>query len=167
MVADVGTGSGCIAISLAVNLPDLMVFATEISAGAVNITRENIRRHEVENRLTLIQGDLAEGLPGTVDLLCANLPYIPSHEMENLQVSRYEPLLALDGGADGLVVIKRLLSRCPKWVNPGGLILLEIEAGMRRQVETLVKTHFPEAEIECRRDLAGHDRLIQIELADS
>ncbi|MGA9398201.1 MAG: hypothetical protein WBV22_08070, partial [Anaerolineaceae bacterium] len=142
----------------------LTVFATELSAGALKTAEQNIRLHAVENCVALIKGDLADDLPKAVDVLCANLPYISSHELRNLPVSRYEPQLALDGGADGLLVIRRLLSRCPRWIKPGGFILLEIGASLGSKVEILAKAHFPKAAIQCIQDLAGYDRLVLIEL---
>jgi release factor glutamine methyltransferase len=166
LAADIGTGSGCIAISLAIQTPGLTVFATDLSACALDIARQNTRRYALENRVNLIRGDLEKALPIHVDLLCANLPYIPSHDLAHLPVSRYEPNLALDGGEDGLRVIRRFLCLSPRWILPGGRIILEIESRQGKQAEALAKMYFPKATIRCLRDLAAKDRLIVIDLTE-
>jgi release factor glutamine methyltransferase len=162
VASDVGTGSGCIAVSLAVNLPELSVFACDISKEALRIANKNIRKHEVENQVTLIRGDLLADLPEPVDILFANLPYIPDWKLDGLRVSKHEPRLALDGGPDGLSLIRRLILQCEEQVIPGGAILLEIEAGQGSEVVKLVQETFPTAEVCCHQDLAGMDRIISI-----
>jgi release factor glutamine methyltransferase len=126
--ADVGTGSGCIAVALAVNIPDLKILASDLSAEALQLAGDNARRHEVWERLSLVQADLLPLAGRSFDLICANLPYIPSRKLKGLKVSAHEPLLALDGGPDGLDLIRRLLDRAPESLAPDGLLLLEIEA---------------------------------------
>jgi len=163
--ADIGTGSGCIAISLAIKIPDLRVTATDISPAALEVAQSNAENHDVASRIDFKQADLLS-LPApdpTYHLICANLPYIPTRRLEGLDVFGREPDLALDGGPDGLSLIRRLLPQAARSLSSQGLLLLEIEsmqgqAGMHLACET-----FPEAQIDLLPDLAGRDRLIRIE----
>ncbi|RME87431.1 MAG: peptide chain release factor N(5)-glutamine methyltransferase, partial [Anaerolineae bacterium] len=142
LAADVGTGSGCIAIALAVHVPDLSVIATDISAAALEVARRNARRLDVGERIRFICCDLLPEPSEPLDLLCANLPYIPSATLRDLDVYRREPTLALDGGPDGLDLIRRLLTIAPRYLSPGGLILLEIEASQGVQALALAYDAF-------------------------
>jgi release factor glutamine methyltransferase len=161
--ADIGTGTGIIAVSLAVEVPDLHVTATDVSEPALALARPNAARHAVSERLSFVQGDLLAALAAPVDLLCANLPYIPSGTLDGLPVARFEPRPALDGGPDGLHLIRRLLAGAPAALNPSGLALLEIEAGQGESAPALAHRHFPDAYIEVRPDLAGHPRLLVVQ----
>ena len=107
-VADVGTGSGCIVVSLAVRLPDVRFLATDVSPAALAVAEENARRHGVAGRVRLLSGHLLQPLPGPVDLVVANLPYVPSGRLDSLQpeVRDYEPRGALDGGPDGTDLLR-------------------------------------------------------------
>jgi release factor glutamine methyltransferase len=168
-VADVGTGSGCIAVSLAVHNQDLQVIASDISPAALELAHTNALKHEVRGRVTCLQADLlAYHIPhARFDMICANLPYIPTRTLAQLDILGREPTLALDGGADGLELIRRLLPQAVDSLTPGGLLLLEIEANCGVAAQKLAREFFPEAQIELLTDLAGHDRLIRIEtLAD-
>jgi release factor glutamine methyltransferase len=170
---DVGTGSGCIAVGLAVNTARLRIMATEISKPALEVARRNARRHSVDDRITFVECDLlprdeAQSEPGNAgprfDLLCANLPYIPSAELRQLPVFPREPTLALDGGEDGLEPLRRLLSLAPPWLRPGGKMLLEVEATHGEQARLLAQAAFPGSEIDMIKDLAGRDRVLDIKL---
>ena len=164
--ADVGTGSGCIAVALAAAVPDLQVLATDISRKALRIARHNARRHGVTKRVRVAQYDLLPAPPPPserLDLICANLPYIPTETLHELEVYGREPELALDGGADGLQLIRRLLELLPGWLAPGGLALLEIEASQGMMALSLAVDTFSEARVRLHQDLAGRDRLVTIE----
>jgi release factor glutamine methyltransferase len=124
---DVGAGSGCIAVSLAKLVPDLQVTAVDISSAALDVIRLNASRHGVAERIHCQQSDLLTGAHGPFDLICANLPYIPTGTLADLPVAAYEPRQALDGGPDGLQVIRRLLDQSCLYLSPGGLLLVEIE----------------------------------------
>jgi len=160
---DVGTGSGCIAVTLAYHVKDLHLFACDRSLPALHLARKNARLQRVETRLDWIQADLLNPLTGPFDLVCANLPYIPTRTLLGLPVSAHEPRLALDGGPDGLDAIRRLVQDAPRWLGPGGLLLLEIEASQGQAALALSRTVFPAAQIKLLPDLAGLDRLIWIE----
>ncbi len=169
-VADVGSGSGCIAITLAKHIPDLQVLATDLSPQALELAQQNAARHAVAERITFIQANLL-ALPGMIptqpfDLMAANLPYIPTATLLELPVSRYEPRLALDGGEDGLDLIRRLLPQAAAYLSPGGCLLLEIEAGQGDATRALAQAAFPHARVTVVPDLAGHDRLVSVELPD-
>jgi|WetSurSiteA1Bulk_404760.scaffolds.fasta_scaffold32386_2 release factor glutamine methyltransferase len=166
LAADIGTGSGCIAVSLAVNMPDLKVYANDISEKALQIARINSRNHGVEQQVNLMQSDLLDALPEPVDAIFANLPYIPSRKLSSLSVYRHEPGLALDGGPDGLEHIRRLMAQCNGKIKSGGMILLEVEAGQGFQALKLAKGIFTSAQISCHQDLARMDRVVSISLSD-
>jgi len=165
--ADIGAGCGCIAVALAVNVPDLRITATDISPKALKVAQRNAEKFNVANHITFIEADLLPPLPLSpipYSLICANLPYIPTATLRGLPLYGREPTLALDGGADGLALIRRLLAEAPRRLAPGGLILLEIEASQGTAVLSLAYDAFTEAHIGLQQDLSGHDRLIRIEL---
>jgi release factor glutamine methyltransferase len=160
---DVGTGSGCIAITLAVHIPDLQVIGSDISLAALKAARINADKHAVAARLKLVHADLLPVNLSSYDMICANLPYIPTRTLKSLDVFGREPTLALDGGPDGLCLIRRLLSQATQILAPDGLILLEIEATQGEVALNLAREFFPKAQIKLLTDLAGYDRLIRIE----
>lgn len=169
---DVGTGSGCIAIALAVNVPDLQALATDISPAALEVARRNAARLGVGDRLEFAECDLLPGCGsgsspaaawhGPFDLIAANLPYIPTRLLHKLPVYRREPTIALDGGRDGLDLVRRLLAAAPAWLAPGGLMLFEIEASQGPAAMALAFDLFADAMIHLHQDLSGHDRLLEI-----
>lgn len=161
---DVGTGSGCIAISLLADFEDLRVTGVDLSARALAIAKQNARRHRVEGRLALLQGDLLSALTGPFDLVCANLPYIPRSELARLSVSKREPWLALDGGEEGLELIGRMLDHLPGKVNSGGRVLIELEASQGRAACELARRTFPAAELHLLPDLAGRQRVLRMDV---
>lgn len=161
--ADVGTGSGCIAVSLAKNQPDLNLIATDLSQAALDVARENASRHGVVDRIEWKKINLLDDYPGKLDLVVANLPYIPSATLDNLPVSKYEPRSALDGGPDGLRFINELLRDAKRWWASGGAILLEIEAGQGESGLRLADELLPGASITLLPDLAGLPRILKIE----
>lgn len=163
LAADVGAGTGCIAVALALHAPDLHLLVCDRSLEALRVAQENIRRHKVQERALCVQADLLPALGCKIDLICANLPYIPSATLRALSVARWEPTLALDGGPDGLSLIGRLLELAPLALAPGGLALLEIEATQGTAALQLARTAFPDARVELFPDLAGRDRLISIQ----
>jgi release factor glutamine methyltransferase len=160
---DVGTGCGCIAISLAKCVPGLLFLATDISRPALNMCAMNAARHGVQDRLSLAQADLLEPFSGPFNLVCANLPYIPSGKLAALEVSRHEPRFSLDGGPDGLHEIELLLEQVAPRLAPVSLLLLEIESGQGRQALDLARRRFPSASIRVLPDLAGWPRLLRVE----
>ncbi|GAB4494779.1 MAG: peptide chain release factor N(5)-glutamine methyltransferase [Anaerolineales bacterium] len=162
--ADVGSGSGCIAISLACELPHLRITAVDISRPALEILRQNAHTHGVSTRIHPLQGDLLTSLcANAFNLICANLPYIPTKTLQNLEIYEKEPALALDGGADGLHLIRRLIADSARLLAHGGLLLLEIEATQGDSVPRLAHQHFPHAQVTLHPDLAGKPRLVSIQ----
>ncbi|MCB8921048.1 MAG: peptide chain release factor N(5)-glutamine methyltransferase [Ardenticatenaceae bacterium] len=162
---DVGTGSGCIAISLAANLPQAQVTAVDISPAALAIAQQNAHHH-TPGRIQFHQGALLSPLSHSVDLIAANLPYITDEEWTDLDdgVKLYEPAVALKGGLDGLSLIQTLLYEATTKLNPGGLILLEIGWQQGAAALTLAQSVFPTAQVQVLPDLAGHDRIVRIDL---
>jgi release factor glutamine methyltransferase len=165
-VLDVGTGSGCIAISLAVNAPQLRVTATDVSIAALKVARRNAEKLHVSDRITFLEADLIPDplLPDPFSLILANLPYIPTQTLRALPIYDREPTVALDGGMDGLVLIRKLLSQAPDLLAPGGLLLMEIEASEGPAALSLAYDAFSEAEIHLHKDLAGRDRLLEVQI---
>ena len=166
VVADVGTGSGIIAVSLAVNLPRATIFATDISKKALELADLNVTEHQVNDRVHLLYGDLLSPLPCQVDLLLANLPYVMSTEISGLEpeIRLHEPIEALDGGEDGLNLVSELLITAPPYMKPGGSILLELDPRQMDRASELATTCFSPAIIRTILDLAGQPRVLIVTL---
>jgi release factor glutamine methyltransferase len=163
VAVDIGTGSGIIAICLAKTFPNLRMIATDISLSALQIARKNALWHGVESQISFVQTDLVAGLDQSFDLICANLPYIPTSILQSLPIYDREPILALDGGEDGLSIIRALLREVIHYLHSGSLLLLEIEAGLGKKSFQIANQYLPKAKIELKVDLAGRDRLLAIQ----
>jgi release factor glutamine methyltransferase len=163
-IVDVGTGSGCIAITLAHHLPQASVTAVDLSPAALAIAQENARRL-ITRPLTFYEGSLLSPVAHKADLIVANLPYIADGEWTMLDdgVKLHEPALALRGGADGLTIIKPLLQQADSKLNPGGAVFLEIGWQQGTAATQLAAAYFPAATVTLTADLAGHDRIVTIQ----
>jgi release factor glutamine methyltransferase len=167
-IADIGTGSGAIAITLAMHIPDACILATDLSFPALQVAKRNAIKFDVAKRIDFVQCDLLpahhQALPTSLhfDLICANLPYIPARKLEKLSVFGREPTIALSGGEDGLALIRRLLKIAPEWLAPHGMILLEIEDSLGNEALSLAYDSFSEATMHLHQDLTGRDRLLEI-----
>jgi len=166
-IAEIGTGCGAIAISLALNLPQAKIYATDISAAALKVALVNCQKHGVADRVYLSQGNMLEPVPEPVDLIIANLPYVKQSELAPMSPARFEPLLALDGGSDGTERIRQLCRQVDSKLPPSGFLLLEIGQGQRGAVTALLHTLFPNGKIEVMPDLSGIDRVVSLSLAAS
>lgn len=164
IIADIGTGCGAIAISLAKNLPAATIYATDISSQALEVAGENCRRHGVTDRIVLLQGDMLGALPEPVDLIVANLPYVREAELTGIGPLSFEPELALNGGKDGLDRISLLCRQAGDKLRNKGSMLLEIGQGQSQAVKAIMHELFPSALIEVDRDLAGIERVISLRL---
>ena len=164
-VADVGTGSGCIVVTLAARLPDVRFLATDVSPAALAVAEENARRHGVARRVRLLSGHLLQPLPGPVDLVVANLPYVPSGRLDTLQpeVRDHEPRGALDGGPDGTDLLRPLLRQAGAYLRPGGAVMLEIDEEQGSTMADEARSAFPAAAVSVLPDLAGRDRVLAVQ----
>lgn len=159
---DLGTGCGALAVTLAAERPELTVVALDIELDALKLARLNARRYGVEDRLILVRADLLAPLGVAFDLICANLPYIPSVALGSLEVARREPMRALDGGPDGLSLIRGALRDLPRALAPGGLALFEIQPDQAAPVSLAARQTLPDADVRVRPDLAGLDRAVAV-----
>jgi len=166
-VIDVGTGSGVIALSIAAMLPNARVVATDVSAAALIVAQDNYRdvqdQPDAPQNVTFVQSDLLAAFgTGTFDLIAANLPYIATGELDILEVAHFEPHVALDGGSDGLVLIRRLLIDAPRVLTSPGLLLLEHGADQGAVVLALAQSAFPNGQAALLKDDAGLDRVVRV-----
>jgi len=168
-VIDVGTGSGIIPISIAKHLPDAKILATDISSNALEVAKRNASTLGVQHQIEFIECDL---LPTSVsqlsvDLICANLPYIPTETLHGLEVYGKEPTLALDGGEDGLDLYRKLFSLVKIHITERDnfqtlVILCEIEETQGKSAPELAHEFFPDAAVKVHQDLARKDRFVEI-----
>lgn len=160
-VVDIGTGSGCIAISIACESPEAIVIATDVSLAALAVARSNAERHSVASRVRFVHGTLAAGT-ADIDLIVTNPPYIPETDRHGLMrdVRDFEPATALFGGTDGLDVIRALIPEALHALAAGGTILMEIGAGQIGHVTDLVDRAGFEG-VTTHRDLAGIERMLE------
>ena len=164
-VLDVGTGSGCIAIALAVNCPNAVVTAIDLSPPALDIARANADKHKIGDRIRWLCGDLFAPLATgeAFDLIVSNPPYIASAEIETLSadVRLHEPRSALDGGPDGLDVIRRLIADAPQHLAPQGKLLIEISGEQADSVTQLLTANGHYDDIAVLKDLAKQPRVVR------
>ncbi len=170
-ILDIGTGSGCIAVSLAYYLENCVVTAVDISEGALEIARENAERAGVAGRIEFIKSDLFSALaspegPRLFDVIVSNPPYIPESQRHTLQreVREYEPALALFAGEDGLEIICRIIEQSPDHLAEGGRLFIEVGQGQAGNVLKLMEPHFTRLEIH--RDMAGIERVVSGQVRD-
>lgn len=164
-IVDVGAGSGIIALALAKHLPTSHITGIEVSEAALAVARRNGELLGLERRVRWLRGNLLEPIVAAgeqMNLIVANLPYIATAELQELEVSRHEPIVALDGGEDGLTPIRNFLQDAPKVLKPDGLLLMEVGASQGAAVRALVQAAFPERTVTVSADLAGHDRIVSV-----
>lgn len=165
LVADIGTGCGAIAVSLAQNLSGSKVYATDLSSSALQVARINCRRNKVTEQVTLLPGNLLQPLPEPVDLIVANLPYIKNSELPDLspEIAEFEPSMALDGGESGLECIQRLLQQVTEKINIGGCLILEIGQDQEGDMRRLIYSWLKEVNVRFIADLNGINRVVKID----
>lgn len=157
-VADVGTGSGCIAIALAHYAPAVEVWASDISAPALEVAARNVKRHGLDARVHLACGDLMAPLPGEFDLVCANLPYLAPGSKRPAEVLA-QPASALIGGEDGSELVVRLFEAAPARLKSGGRVLAEVDPAILSTVLDVAHRNFSSRAVH--RDLGGHERVLE------
>jgi release factor glutamine methyltransferase len=166
LIADVGTGCGAIAVTLARHLPQARVIATDLSPEALELAHENAQRLGVAARIDFRVGSLLEPIAESIDLLAANLPYIDDKDWPYLAktIRGHEPKMAFLGGPDGLDLVRGLLHDAPRVTHLDSVIVLEIGAYHGDAVTEIARRNFPRAYIEIKPDYAGLDRLAVIEV---
>lgn len=171
LVADVGTGSGVVAVTVARELGKRChVYALDLSPEALAVAKENAAWHGVEGCITFLQGDLLSplqelSLEGKLEAVLSNPPYIPSALLDRLapEISRYEPRLALDGGADGLAVFRRLIPQAGAFLKPGGLLACEMGEDQEKEIEQIIRSRGGFGEPVFYKDYAGRPRVVTAE----
>ncbi len=163
-IADIGTGSGAIAVAIASNLPAAQAHAIDCSADALSVTDRNRRKHGVADRVSLLQGDLLAPLKHSVDLIVSNPPYINSKLLPDLpEEVRREPRLALDGGEQGLDVIRRLITQASSKLTAGGRLIIEISPEQLDSVCQMARERFPRGAVTNCKDLLGSARCVVVD----
>ena len=166
-IVEVGTGCGAIAVALASCLVNVDIRATDISRQALTMAQANAEHHGLRNRIEFIRCDLLSCFSGPIDMLIANLPYVRSTAISSLEpeIRMFEPREALDGGDDGLRLIRRLLGEARPVLRGKGVILLEMDPHQMDSVEMVARSHWPSATTSRHKDLAGLDRVLAIQLS--
>jgi release factor glutamine methyltransferase len=166
VMVDVGTGSGCIAVSLAHYLPQARVYATDISRPAIQVATENARRHGVAERVAFLEGDLLAPLPKhllrNVDVIAANPPYVSAAEAPMLarEIREFEPAVAVVAPGEATAVHLQLIKQAPQWLNAGGLLAMEVGVGQADLVRENADRHGAYHEVVVVPDLAGIGRIV-------
>jgi release factor glutamine methyltransferase len=156
--ADVGTGSGCIAVALAHYVPGIEIWASDDSQEALEVAQLNVRKHSLDARIHLCKGDLLAPLPGAYDLVCANLPYVPAATALATEVVT-QPRHALYGGPSGSELVVRLLDAAPAKLKAAGRVMVEIDPAILPEVVAAAERGY--AGHRVHRDLGGHDRVLE------
>lgn len=163
-VLDIGTGSGCVAVALAVNIPDARVTAVDVSSAALEVAQRNAERHGVDHRVQFLEGDLFASLADDArfDAIVSNPPYVRTNEIPELQpdVRLSEPHGALDGGEDGLDIIRRIVDNAPDWMVPGGALMIECSPEQADLVRELLEAQGTYASAGIRQDLSNQPRVV-------
>ncbi|OHB76527.1 MAG: protein-(glutamine-N5) methyltransferase, release factor-specific [Planctomycetes bacterium RBG_16_55_9] len=166
-VCDLCTGSGCVAVAVAKNFPDARVIATDISAAALNVAARNMEKHQLAERVTLLQGDLFEPLVRPLDverfdLIVCNPPYVSAAEYDTLDknVKDYEPRIALFAGEDGLDIYRRIIEKADQFLKPGAALMFEIGYAQGPAVRGLLEQAGAFAEIKIEKDFHDNDRIV-------
>ena len=162
-VADIGTGSGCIAIAIAVALPSATVLATDLSTRALNIAQRNCLKHRVETRVHLLEADLLNALDRPVDVVVCNPPYLTPTEIQASEEEvQHEPQIALLGGKKGIDILAKLFNDAHRYLKPGGLLCVEIDPRRANATRSLVQKGFAGCPYEIDRDLVGVERILKV-----
>lgn len=160
--ADIGTGSGAILVAVTTQRPQLRSYGTDISPEAIAVAAQNCEQYNISGRVRLFVGNLCDPLPEPVNVIAANLPYVPPGEASP-EVATWEPNVAVFGGGDdGTALIRQFLGRAPRYLLPGGTIIMETAHSQGAIVYNLAQAVFPSAKIEVQKDLAGYDRIVTI-----
>ena len=160
-ILEIGVGSGCISISIAKCLENVNILGVDINEKALVTANKNIKEHNVQDRVKFIKSDIYENVEGKFDIIISNPPYIRKDIIDTLEddVKKYEPILALDGGEDGLYFYREIINNASKYLNEGGHIIFEIGYDQGEEVkDLLIQNNF--ADIEIIKDLAGFDRTV-------
>ncbi len=160
-ILDMGTGSGCLALTLLAEYPNATALATDISIQAINVAKKNAESLGVCDRVRFIESNWFDSIEGEFDVIISNPPYIESDDIENLsrEVSKYDPILALDGGKDGLLPYQVILPQIRTYLNDGGIMVIEHGTGQSPRIKRLVENEGLD-DIQVHYDLGGHDRVI-------
>ena len=171
IIIDIGTGSGNIAVSLAKNISNVKIYASDISREALTVANENVLRHDVTDQIHLLHGNVFEAFSsnvkkGQVDFIVSNPPYVSKSESKNLEpeLIDHEPLLALIGGVDGLFFYKQIIKDAADWIKPGGYLIIEIGETQANSIIKLMQNELHYDEIEIINDLQGKERIISAKI---
>ncbi|MCJ7507278.1 MAG: peptide chain release factor N(5)-glutamine methyltransferase, partial [candidate division Zixibacteria bacterium] len=161
-IVDLGAGCGNIAISLALNLKDAFIFATDISPNALKVAKLNAKLNRVEDKIKFLCGDLFEPIKTEVDVIVSNPPYVSEKEFAELpdEIKSFEPKEALLAGEDGLEYIKKIIEQAPDFLNKDGILALEIGFGQEKKVKELVFNNKFLKLLEIKKDLSGIPRVV-------
>jgi len=169
-ICEIGTGSGCIAISLAKHLPQAKIIASDFSSDALAIAKKNANKHKVSSRIYFLRGNLIEPIKNEkIDIICANLPYLDT-DMKNLLKSsdsksiKYEPKISVDGGKDGLNLYRKFFKQIKEYDIKNALVLVEVGHNQVKTLQKYINTLFPQSNIIIKKDLAGLNRVMIIKV---